>query len=202
MTRTRGNRLGEVGDVLRDVAQMLRASGLSASDYRRMTDDGMTPQDILSSYGIDLDELRDDLTFALEMRLERAVGNGNIAEAQRDERLSQFDTIYEEFLAGEYRLNLPRNQEDTVAGVRADLIRVLRESGLTAAEVIQMLQAGSTPEDILIEAGIDIEQLQGELRTALADRLQTAVDNGNLTEAQVETRPGNLRRQLRRPARR
>ncbi len=58
--------------------------------------------------------------------------------------------------------------------------------GMTEAEVTAAIEAGSTLQDLADDAGVDIDDLKAALSglkdDAMRERIQTALDEGNLTE--------------------
>jgi uncharacterized protein YidB (DUF937 family) len=100
----RDNRDRSLG-IIRKIAQ---DTGLTAQELVPQLRDGVTPAQILTDNGINVDTFIDELLVNTEERLATAVDNERITQEQADERLTTIRTTLTD------RLNSPVNQRGTM----------------------------------------------------------------------------------------
>lgn len=88
--------------VLRQIAD---ATGLTLQDILPQLRDGVTPADILTNNGVDVNVFIDDIIIGVQERLTDAVESGRITQEQADERLDAIRTTLTD------RLNNPVNRD-------------------------------------------------------------------------------------------
>lgn len=65
--------------------------------------------------------------------------------------------------------------------------QVMEAADLTVQEMHDKLAAGMTFEQVLTEAGVDVDTFKAELIADVTARMNTAVENGRITQEQADT---------------
>ncbi|MCI0712019.1 MAG: hypothetical protein L0154_17830 [Chloroflexi bacterium] len=167
-----------------------RANGQSLNEY--ITEHNGDPDNVVDSVLTHFDEL-----------LTRAVDNGRITEEQKNDMLENAEGRITEAMSNSEPLNLPRpdrpnrdrpnrdrpNQDRPPRDRRLDgdiIGIILNSTGLTAADIRGQFRDGLTLEEIIIEAGADVEAVKAEIIADLTARADEALANGQMTQERYD----------------
>jgi lambda repressor-like predicted transcriptional regulator len=183
----------------------------------------MTPAEILSElqegksiaqlaeeHGVDVDTIIDRVVETHAERLQTLVDNGRITQEQADSRL---ETIRErvtekvnEVWSEETMPPRPRHprgpggspRDGSPRGGPADSpVSILAdELDMTPAEILSELQEGKSIAQLAAERGVDVDTIIDRVVEAHAERLQTLVDDGRITQEQADSRLETVRERV------
>jgi uncharacterized protein (DUF433 family) len=175
---------------------MAEALGMTVDDLREALADGQTIAELAEAQGVALEDVADALVAAHTERLQQAVKNGRLSQEEADERLAGMEAdILERLESGELagpgdpggfgKPGGPRGGHFG-PGVHFD---VLAEAlSMTVDELRQALADGQTVADLAEAQGVALEDIADAMAAAHAERLQQAVEDGRLTQAEVDER--------------
>jgi hypothetical protein len=81
----RGMRIGPIGDVFRAAADTI---GVSAADLRAALADGQTIAEVADAHNVAASDVVDAMVAEIKTRLDEAVANGDLTQAEADEHLA------------------------------------------------------------------------------------------------------------------
>jgi len=165
--------------------------GMSLEELRAAHEAGKTIQDLLLEKDISEEDFRQAMLEDLKERLDSAVADGKLTQEQADRMLENMENRP---LDG---FGMPRppvgNWDDRPffgdfdrdyqrGGFLSDLL------GMTLDEIRQALKdGGKTIRDLFTEKGLTQDEVDSAMKSAMQERLQKAVEDGNLTQEQADT---------------
>jgi transposase-like protein len=179
-----GNQRDRVAGKLVDA--VAGAVGLERADVLAQLREGKSLADVCAEHGVDVQSVVDAVVADLTAEIEQAVADGRITE-QRGERLTgRLDDLVSRAMTLS-RLNPPiLDHPLAVRGVR-ELIETLSEQmDVDRLEIVQQLRDGQTVAKIAAAAGLDPQALVDAVLAHMTERLQAAVDEGKITQEQMD----------------
>lgn len=86
-----------------------------------------------------------------------------------------------------------QRQNRNGAGIMSELIAVIEEAtGLTRQEFMQAVRDGATPAEVITANGGDVAAVTDQAVTAITERVEEAVANGNMTQERADRVLENL----------
>lgn len=153
--------------------------GMEPSEVLEALRDGETLAGLAEAAGVTVDELVAAMVSGVEERLADAVEDGFLTQEEADERLARITERTTALVNGDIEpIGGPR---DTMAGV-AELL------GMEPSDVVAAIRDGGTLAELAAEAGVSVEALVDEMLENHTERLDRAVENGRLTEAEATER--------------
>jgi polyhydroxyalkanoate synthesis regulator phasin len=152
-------------------------------------------EDAAEQLGIEPEELSDALQQALENRLDEAVEDGRLTEEQAERLKERLEAGVMPLFRGPRAFSAPRLHRH---GPRlfAALDTAAEYLDLTEAELRERLRDGDTLAEIAREEGKSVDGLVTALVAEKTERLDEAVEDGRLTEAQRDRIVASLREQV------
>lgn len=193
------------GDMLRGVVGALtEVTGLDPQEIAQQVRDGETIASLLEANGSSVDAVVSDLVAQATDRVNRAVEEDRLDEEQATMLLENLTTRLTDVLNGNGAGIFNRIREERAGrtpSIRDDFQRgllrqVVESTGLEAQDVLQQLRDGTTLGDVLTNAGVDVEVFIDEQVDALENRLETAVENGQMSQDVASARLQLLEAQL------
>lgn len=187
--------------------QVVRATaeetGTEPRQVLRARANGQSLNDYITEHDGDPDNVVDSLLSHFDDLLSRAVDNGRITEAQKTDMLENAALRINEAMSNSEPLDMPRpdrpnrdrpnrdrpNQDRPPRDRRfdGDIIGIILDStGLTAADIRGQFRDGLTLEEIIIEAGADVEAVKAEIIADLTARADEALANGQMTQERYD----------------
>ncbi len=165
-------------------ATLADALGLDLAELHERLHGGETVADIAAEQGVAIDDVIDALVSKAEERLTDAVDNERFTQEEADERLAGIEERITALVNGEIDLRRHHGHRRHVAaklgGAVADRL------GLDGPELMDRLRAGATLAEIAAEQGVPVEDLAAEMTAPIVERLERAVADGHLTQAEAD----------------
>lgn len=183
------NRPGVVLNILQDVVSAISTdTGLSRAELlQQIRGMDSTLAQIIEANGGDVSGVAEDIVAALTDKINQAVQNNRITQARADQLLANLDQRVTDALnrdlqsGGVVAMEMRRIFQD-----RALMSAVSDATGLQPREILQQVRDGKTLGEVVTDNG---GSTQAVIATALATvkgRLDTAVQNGRLTQEQED----------------
>lgn len=185
---------GRGAGLLRELADIVSAeTGLMSQEIVQQVRGGSTLADIITTNGGDVQAVIDQTVVVITERVTQAVANGKMPQQRADEILANLIERVTQGINSELRPN--RGIERRVA---MGVLRLAGEqTGLTVRDIMQEMRSGKSLADVLAAHGVDTETFITSALTALNERLDQAVTNGCLTQAEADQKLGQFEERLR-----
>lgn len=169
------------------------ATGMTEAEVRTELQAGKSLQAVAESKGKTAAEVIASARTTLKTRLDQEVKDGNITQAQEDTRLADFDSKAPQLMqqTGDPKTSTPRGTGREKRGDSHQhllLSATATVTGLTEAQVHTELQAGKSLTQVAESKGKTAAEVIASARTTLKIRLDQGVKDGNITQAQADTR--------------
>lgn len=182
---------GNVQEILQIVVEQ---TGLTLQEVRDQLQAGSTLNDIITANGGDTQSVIDAVITAATERLNQAVTNGRITQERADEVLATLEETVTNFVMTGERPNFMDNG-GPAGGVdmwREVLAVVTEQTGLEASALREQLQAGTSLAELITANNGDVQVVIDTAVTAATERINTAVENGRLTQERANQMLANL----------
>lgn len=159
-----------------------------------------TLAEVIEAYGGDVDQITADLITQVTERVNAAVADGTITQERADALLANLEEAVQDALSGDgarfglgARLRGQLGQDRPRAGqffgrldARHPLMNgVMDATGLNGRELMQALSDGSTLAELISANGGDPSAVVADALAQATERVNLAVENGNLTQDQA-----------------
>lgn len=177
------------------------ATGLSRQEFVQAIRDGSSAVEIIEANGGDVAAITAQTVDAITARLDEAVANGQITQERADSIAENLETTITAALNGELEGNLrerleERRRDRADNQVPRELLEVIiAETGLTSFELRDQLQ-DSTIAEVLAANGADVQVVLDRAVSIITQRLDEAVANGRITQAQADERLQNIEQRM------
>ncbi len=174
--------------------------GLTAAELKTALEDGQTLTEIAAEQGVNLDDLLSDWVEAQIADLTQAVENEKLTQAQADVLIEKMNQMLEDGFDFENwnpfeHKGLDRGK--VILNSTKDLITQTMDAlGMTMEDVRTAIQDGQTIEEIAEEAGVDLDAVYQEWISEQIAAVQTALEEGKITQAQADQMTERLENQL------
>jgi uncharacterized protein (DUF2267 family) len=185
MTGERPELGGERGGMGEIVDVVTEQTGLTAQEIREQIQAGSSLADVITANGGNVQVVIDAAVTAATERINEAVANGRLTQERADEMLANLPQMITDMVNGELPLNAmqPGNRD------RARFVNsVATATGLTAAEITEQVQAGTSLATILTENGVNVETFVDEQLADMQTRLDEQVAAGRISQAVADAR--------------
>ena len=182
---------GRRNPVLNQVADIL---GVEAADLKTELDSGKTILEIAQAKGFTLDDLLTKLSATMQERMKTAVDNAKLTQSEADERIASMKECLTAYLKGEdtqcdahfMSRNLPFAMGRMARSPLNKLENLAEKLNMKVEDLKAALEGGKTIPEIAESQGITLEDLKADREEALIERVNQAVENGNLTQAEAD----------------
>ena len=184
----RGQQLNFFADIL----------GVEPGEIAATLQDGGTLADVADEVGVSPDVLISAMLAELSSRLDQAVADGNLTQAEADAKMAQATERATTFVYEGPQHDGPRPGGQGPGGQGHDgqrpggrnqgqqLSLVADLLGVEPGDVASMLAQGGTLADVATEAGVDPDVIVNAIVATAAERVEQGVENGNLTDEQAD----------------
>jgi hypothetical protein len=156
-----------------------------------MLRDGMTLAEVVEANGGDVQTVIDDAVSDATARINEAVTNDRLTQAQADELIANLNTLFTNAINGTARQRLVE------ARVGVGVLRLAAEqTGLSPRQIAEQLRNGTTLSELLTDHGVDVNAFIEDAVARADTRLDQAVANGRITQQRADEMLANLREQL------
>lgn len=163
------------------VRGFLNETGARGRDVRRGLRHGQTLEGAITAAGGDVEAARAGALARAEACLNTAVEDGRITQAQADDLLARMETRLDNRLAtSPLERGIERQVTRGALGVAAQL------TGLTPQEIRQELRDGATLAEVLQAHDANVNAFIDALAARAEARLNVAVVDGRITQAQAD----------------
>ena len=183
----REERAAARAEKLAELATLLGMDAEALSDALR---GGSTLADIATEQGVSVDTVIDAIVESRTERINDAVADGRITQEQADERLAEL----EERVTTRVNEGRPdRGDRGPRGGRGGQNVEALAEVlGMDAEALAEALRSGSTLADVAAEQGVSVDAVVDTIVDGMTDRLDTAVEEGRITQEQADERLAEL----------
>lgn len=181
-------------DLLREMATILTdATGLTPLEIREQVREGATLAEVIENSGADVDTVVSDSVTAITERVNNAVAEDSITQERADEMLESLEENIRERLNSDRPLERPRDRRGTARQVmRVVAETITDELGVEPRELVQAVRGGSTPAEFIEANGGDVDTMTQTVIDTLTERINQAVEDGNLPEERAEQMLENM----------
>jgi len=147
------------------------ALGITVEELQAAQEEGTTLPELAESLGVDMEVVQAAIEAARAEAIAQAVADGTITQEQAD-AMAERDALQ--------AVMRDIFDHDAMAAATADLL------GMTVEELQAAQDEGIRLPQLAEEAGIEMSVLADAMQQAKADALQTAVDDGLITQEQAD----------------
>lgn len=180
------------------IAEAATAIGIRPSELVAALRDGATIAQVAEAHGVDPDDVVDAIVADQRDRLERAVRDGVMTRDEADRVLAELEQHVTDLVEG----NLPMpdlgrmpllGHPDLWGFADGPLAAAAGAIGIRPAELLSELRDGRTIAEVAADHGVDVAAVVDAIVGALGDRLDAAVEDGWLTQAEADELAAELR---------
>ena len=168
------------------------ALGLSEQDLLSKLQSGKSIAEIAKEQNIDLAKVKEALLAEAKASLDQAVKDGKLTQAQADQAYQRFSENIDDLLN---KSGMPGKNGDPRGGSGGprdrgfggmDLSGAAMALGLSEQDLLSKLQSGKSIAEIAKEQNVDLARVKESLLSSLKTRMDQAVKDGKLTQAQAD----------------
>ena len=185
------NRGGVRGGIIREVLQVAsEETGLPIRDIlSQMQPDGATLADVIEANGGSVDVVVASSVTLITERANQAVIDGKITQEQADKLLVSIEQLVTDGINGD----LPTPRQNMA---RMLMTAITDETGMDAPIVLQAVRDGSTLAEVIEANGGSVDNVIASATATVTDRVNEAVNNGNMTQEQADNILGSIEQTL------
>ncbi len=150
-----------------------KALGMEPADLQTELQNGKTIADLAKDKGVSTDTIVNAIVAAYKTSLDLAVTNGYLTQTQADAILEAVRVFAPTYLEQSFARNTPMSV-------------IAKTLGMTESELLQAMREGKTIAQLAQEKGVSTETIVNALVAAEKARLDQAVADGRLTQAQAD----------------
>jgi nucleoid DNA-binding protein len=150
-----------------------------------------TIAELAEAQGMTLEELVDALAAPMIERIQQAVDDGNITQEEADERIAKMEeSLLEALESGSWFGSGTGMGRGGFGGRRggAQLDTLAEALDMTVEELQEALTDGQTVAEVAEAQGVSLEDIVDVLMAPMIERIQQAVDDGDITQEQADER--------------
>jgi ribosomal protein S20 len=175
------------------------AIGIEPSELLAALRDGQTIAEVAEANGVDPSTVIDAIVADAQERLDQAVEDGVLTQAEADERAADLEERATAFVNGEVSMfehEMPLIGHPGLWGFAdGPLSAAATAIGIEPVELLQQLRDGQTIAEVAEANGVDVATVVDAVVAAMQERLDSAVDNGWITQEQADERAAQLEEQ-------
>lgn len=173
------------------LAGVAKSIGITPKDLAKEIKSGKSLQTIIEEHGKTVDQVTADLISQLKTRLDKAVENKNITQAQEDRILGDVGAILPKVIdlqdvRNDIRQEHPNLKRLEQVGPALLVNGIAQNLGLQPRDVKSELQAGKTLKQVIEEHGSTVDKVVDAVSAKLKTALDQAVANEKITQAQAD----------------
>ena len=187
------------------VAGTAASLGMEPRELLEQLEPGQSLADYITAIGSPVDAVLADLSAQLAERLGQAIEEGRITEGQADETLADFQEQALQILENPSlpntvgNVNKPKgdrhDDRQAPSGRQIIIGGIAGSLGLDPRGVVQQLQEGLTLTAIIEANGSTVDTVIADLPAQMSDRLNQAIENGNISQEQADETLANFQTQ-------
>jgi uncharacterized protein YidB (DUF937 family) len=149
------------------------ALGMDQADLQTELQNGKTVAQLAKDKGVSTDTIVDAIVAAYKTSLDLAVTNGYLTQAQADAILEAVRVFAPTYLERSFASNTP-------------MAVIAKTLGMTQSELMTAMRDGKTITELAQEKGVATDAIVNAIVAAEKERLDQAVADGKLTQAQAD----------------
>jgi hypothetical protein len=170
---------------------LLQATQLPPSEILKQLRSGKTLADIIAANGVIVDSVVNAAVTKATADINAAVKEGRLGQAQADTLIANLHKAYTAAVNGEYRARVGR------AIVSLAVLRLAaQQTGLTIQSIVKEIRSGKSLADVLKAHNVDTTAFITSALDAAKKRLDQAVTNGRITQANADKRLEKFQQRL------
>jgi uncharacterized protein (UPF0264 family) len=183
------------------VDAVVEETGLTVQELvSQLREEGATLANVIEANGSSADAVIANAVASATERINTQIANGRLSQERADELITSLESLYTDIMDNGRLPNLPGQSERT-EGVVSSIVRAVLQSaaeqtGLDVSAIREQLRDGATLADILTANGVEVEVFVDGLVAQAETRLNQAVENGRITQEQMDKLLTNLRERL------
>jgi hypothetical protein len=188
-----------VGPVLTKFEAAADYLGMTQAQLREELESGKTLAQVARDKGKSVDRLVDALLAGAEQKLDRAVASGQMTEAEKKEMLAGLRDRITDLVNGRFPAppRFPRLLPDVHANpFHAKFEAAADYLGMTEAQLRQALESGKTLAQVAKDRHKSVDGLVDALLARAEQKLDAAVDAGEMTEAEKTEMMAGLKKRI------
>ncbi len=176
------------------------AIGIEPSELLAAMRDGQTVAEVAQAHGVDPATVVAAMVANAQDRLDQAVADGVLTQEQADERAADLQEHATAFVNGD--VSMPFHPGPPLIGnpglwgfADGPFAAAANAIGIEPAELFGELRDGKTIADVAENNGVEVSTVVDAVVASLRERLDSAVENGWITQEQADERAAQLREQ-------
>jgi uncharacterized protein (DUF433 family) len=176
------------------------AIGIEPSELLIELRDGATIADVAEDHGVEPQAVIDAIVAEQRDRLDQAVQDGSLTQAEADERAAELEEHATELVDGE--LDMPMWGQAPPIGhpglwgfADGPLAAAANAIGIEPAELVSEVADGATIAEVAEAHGVEASEVVDAIVASLRERLDAAVENGWITQDEADARAAELENQ-------
>jgi uncharacterized protein (DUF433 family) len=176
------------------------AIGIEPSVLVAAIRDGQTVAEVAEAHGVDPATVVDAIVANANDRLDQAVADGELTQEQADERAADIEEHVTDFVNGD--LSMPFHPGPPLMGnpglwgfADGPFAAAANAIGIEPSELFGELRDGKTIADVAKDHGVEVSTVVDAVVVSLQERMDSAVENGWMTQEQADERAAELRDQ-------
>lgn len=176
--------------------------GITMAELRQQMVDGLTIAEVAAANGVSADTVAEAILAEMQSHLADEVTEGDLTQEQADQRLANRDQVITDLLngtmpPGQRGFDPDRDGRRHGPGPGFDMNSTLPDLlGIDPTELRTQLLNGSTLAQIAEANGVAVDEVIGTLVTEATARLDSAVTDGKLTQAQADEAVTNMTQRI------
>ncbi|PJF26915.1 MAG: hypothetical protein CUN53_06025 [Phototrophicales bacterium] len=171
------------------ISAVVEATGLNRAEVRRALRSGDTLADVIAANGSDVSAVTAEVIAVLTARVETALANGRITQAQADTMIANIEAQVPAVINGEVGLGSAA-RVPSLRSLRVNrealIDAVMEATGLTRGQILGQLIDGATLGSIIMENGGSVDAVITAALANARELLDQAVINGQLTQQRAD----------------
>jgi uncharacterized protein (DUF433 family) len=186
----------DTATILRDSEEILLqatadATKLAPEDILKQVRAGKTLADVITANGASVDSVVSAAVTKATADINAAVKAGRLGQSQADTLIANARKVFTAELNGTFR----KRTVQAVVGM-AVLRLAAQQTGISVQDIIKEVRSGKSLADVLAEHNVDTTAFITSAVDATKKRLDQAVTNGRITQADADTRLQQFQQRL------
>ena len=158
--------------------------GMRTQDLMTTLRSGKTLTDVAKEKNVSTDDLKTAIVTAVDAKLDQAVKDGNLTQAQADKAKSQLSNLSLDQLG--FNRGPSKLPAAGFAMGQEALNAAAQKLGITTQDLMTELRSGKTLADVAKEKNVSTDDLKTAIVNAVDAQIDQAVTNGKLTQSQAD----------------
>jgi lambda repressor-like predicted transcriptional regulator len=150
-----------------------KSLGMEQADLQTELQNGKTVADLAKEKGVSTDTIVNAIVAAYKTSLDLSVTNGDLTQTQADAILEAVRVFAPTYLEQSFASNTP-------------MAAIAKTLGMTQTELMTAMRDGKTIAELAQEKGVSTDAIVNAIVAAEKERLDQAVADGKLTQAQAD----------------